>query len=505
MLYRLLKRLPFHTALVIGLCFLGVLLWYTLQLGVVRYFDADELAYLHWAHNVFKGQRPYYDFFSYVPSGFMYVLAPLFFFVKGAEILTVARLFAWMVQVGMVISLIVLYKNWRGSWFGILAALVILFLPLPKDKLIEVRPDNLAILMSFIGLIYQIRFIKFEKSSTAFWAGIWYGVSLIILPKTLPQVAIALGITFLWWSLDWKKRWTGVRNMLCGVFVPIAAFLLFQVVTAKGILELSMLFYSLTKLPFEVNRLGEQFVMQPALFFYPNSTYYGIGGIHAGLIVNHLLWIVGLLVGVCRLLTPFIPNGRKGYLIEVLVAGTFLMYVGIFIQWYPLRHAQYLIPIALFVSLFVADGVEQLWIQAQTRGLYKGVFLALSVVSIVFGWQIFLMVNLPKMAQTNAEDMRVIKESQRMITKESYVLDMVGSTVYFRDPYYVSALPFGQYKPYLSRALPSLRTVLSQTNTQYIYEGRLDRVQTLSFEDQAYIRAQFIRVGNTHFLKAKEL
>lgn len=504
-MYRLWKRLPFNIALVIGVCSLGVLLWYTLQLGVVRYFDADELAYLHWAHNVFKGQRPYYDFFSYVPSGFMYVLAPLFFFVKGAEILTVARLFAWMVQVGIVISLIVLYKHWRGSWFGVLAALVVVFLPLPKDKLIEVRPDNLAILISFIGLICQIRFIKFEKRSAAFWSGIFYGASLVILPKTLPQVAIALGITLLWWSSDWKKRWTRVSNMLVGILVPIAAFLLFQVVTAKSIVELSTLLYSLTRLPFEVNRLGEQFVMQPALFFYPNSTYYGIGGIHAGLIANHLLWIIGLLIGVGRLFTPFIPNGRKGYLIELLVAGTFLVYVGIFIQWYPLRHAQYLIPIALFVSLFVADGVEQLWIQAQTHGWYKGVFGAFSVLSIVFGWHIFLMVNLPKMKQTNAEDMRVIKESQRMIFQESYVLDMVGSTVYFRDPYYVSALPFGQYKPYLSRPLPSLLTALSQTNTPYIYEGRLDRMQTLSLEDQAYIRAQFIRIGDTHFWKAKGL
>ncbi len=494
-----------RVAMFVSLLVLGALLWYTLQLGLVRYFDADELAYLHWAHNVFIGERPYYDFFSYVPSGFMYVLAPLFLFVKGAEILTLARWFAFLVELGMVICLIVIYKNWRGSFFGIVAAIVFLFLPIPQDKLIEVRPDNLAMLIGLMGLISQIRLIEFQKQRSAFWAGLFYGLSLIILPKTLPHVVFAAAITLLWWREDWKNRWVYVREFIVGGITPVVVFVLFQLVTAKSMAELSTLLYSLTKLPFEVNRIAEQFFMQPDLFFYPNSIYYGVGGVHAGLIANHALWLLGLLFGVYRLFTPFVPNGKKGMFTELLLSGSFFIYVATFILWYPMRHAQYLIPIALFVSLYVADGIEQAWKKAKTHTVYKGVFWAFSVVSIVFGWQIYLTVTMPKMAMTNREDMRVIYQSQHMIPKESYVLDFVGSTIYFRDPYYVSALPFGQYPSYLSRPLPTLSRILSHTNTPYIYEGRLDRMQTLSIEDQVYIRMHYIPLEATHFWKAKGL
>lgn len=486
---------------VLGFFCTAVLLWYTLQLGLVRYFDADELAYLHWAHNVFTGSRPYYDFYFYVPSGFLYVLAPLFVFTHGASILTIARVFAFFVQIGIVLTLIILYKQWRGgSWFGLLAAILFLFLPLPKDKFLEVRPDNLAMLLSLIGLLYQVKAIEAEHNKK-WWAisGFFYALSLIILPKTLPQIVVAGVVALVWWGDQWQKKWADIRSFIFGGVIPIGLFFVFQLLTAHGVSEIGLMWYSLTKLPFEVNRIAEQFPMQPDLFFYPNGTYYGGNGMSSGLLVNHLIWIVGLLFGVCRLCTPFIPRGRKGVYAEVLLAGTFFLYVTAFIFWYPLRHAQYLIPIAVFVVLYGADFAEIIWNSVKQNTFYRRVIFGLSCVALLVGFSIFRDSVSQKLLWTNSEDRRVIVGSQSLIPKDAYVFDLIGATIYFKDPYYVSALPYGQHEPYLSFTLPSLPDALEKTKTQYAYEGQLSRINNIPAKDQAYIRAHFTEILPSHF------
>ena len=61
-------------------------LWWHYQLGLIRYFDADELAYLHWAHNVFLGRVPMLDFLMYVPPTFLYLLSLLYIISSGTTI-----------------------------------------------------------------------------------------------------------------------------------------------------------------------------------------------------------------------------------------------------------------------------------------------------------------------------------------------------------------------------------------------------------------------------------
>lgn len=456
---------------------LGFMLFWKLQFGLTRYFDADEFAYLHWAHNVFAGRLPYQDFLLYVPPGFLYFLAPLFFFFERSAILTAGRVFAWVVYVGICIALgFLMPKKYRAYFF--LPGIILSFLPLPADKLLEIRPDNLAVLFGLVGMAFQIKafqqpkeiqsFRKIQDVGLALTSGIMYGVSLLILPKTLPQVAVAT-LVAMWgnWSDQGYRKTVG--RFIGGLSLPLAFFGIWALTLG----DFGTVWYSLTKLPFEVNRLGELYPMRPDLFFYPNEIYYGVKGWSVGILANHAVWLVGLFLGLHRLLSG-----------NFLIAGSLFLYIAAFMYGYELRHAQYLIPIAIFVSLYVADGLvdgeEYLSKVLRLPKVLKKTIPIVLFSAVVWGvGVIFLSVNQPKLAWTNRDDYARLERVLATVPKDSYIFDLTGATIYYRDPYYVSAVPYGEWKQYLSRPLPAFAL---PTGT-YIYKdklGRVDRVVPLA-------------------------
>ncbi len=481
-------------SVLISLAVLLFLLWWKLRLGLTRYFDADELAYLHFAHNIVTGNRPYYDFLSNVPTLFWYVLAPLYFFVKNADILAVSRLIAFAIQIGIAGMLIAIGKTWRNIWVGSLAAAILLFIPLPSDKFLEVRPDNLSLLFALLGIWFHMRLLQRPRDfqGLALKSGLWYGLSLVMLPKTLPIIGTAVLVTFMWWLGEQKSRRRMLLKFFAGLLIPLAGFVGVYLIQARSIHEVEAFVYTFARLPFEVNRVSEQFVLQPDLFFYPNMTYYGSPGWSAGLIGNHGIWFIGLMMMVVRLLTPFLPRGRSGVFGEVLLAGSGVASVVSFILFFTFRHAQYLIPSAIFVALFAADSICSLWNAVPNHRLWRASVGGIGIILIIWLGRIFIEVNTPKLSWTNAEDTRVVSESLRIIPEDSDVFDLVGATIYFKDPYYVCCVPFGQWEPYLSRPLPNLSEALERTQTLYIYQGKLGRVTSLSVGDQEYIASHFV-------------
>ncbi len=155
-----------------------------MQLGQIRYFDADELAYLHWAHNVFDGKLPYRDFLSYVPPLFYAVLSVLFTVVEGVGILSGARFFSLFIFVLLCACLVWLFSRARTATYAVYAAVFLAFLPMPADKLIEVRPDTMAMLVALVAMVLHGIALTGNRR-TSLWAvsGLLYGVSVLILPN----------------------------------------------------------------------------------------------------------------------------------------------------------------------------------------------------------------------------------------------------------------------------------------------------------------------------------
>lgn len=470
-----------------------------LRYGLIRYFDVDEFAYLHWSHNVFVGRLPYRDFLSYLSPGYFYVLAPLYFFIHGVGILSAGRIVAFAAFMMLICITMLIFWRVRKSWMAILAGCILVMLPIPSDKFLEIRPDALLMACALVGMWFLIRALEQSKSNASrmlfYWSGFWYSISLLLLFKAVPMVTIAVLVIVCWWGSGgkavWKERLMLSMYFVAGLCTPCLVFVAWLVVNMPGVSQLDTVFYSLTRLPLEVNRIGELYAIQPYQFFYPNPTFYGADGYTMGFIVNHIVWFIGLCTGCVRVVTPFIPRGKKGAWAEVLIGGSFVLSIVTFIYGYPMRNAQYLIPTAVFVAFYAAD----FWF-AVTQGvsrvpLGKVLCTLVTVVLLIFLVDVNNEVLQPKFRLSNTSDYAVLSRALTHIPKDAYVFDLVGATVYFRDPYYASAIPFGQWIPYMSRALPSVSDALIQTNTVYVFKDKLDRLSTLPKKDVQYIYATY--------------
>lgn len=490
------RHIPLFLALM--LIFATVIfLWWHLQLGLRRYFDADEFAYFHWARQMLTGKRPYIDFLLYVPAGFVFFLMPTFAAATGPTPLLIGRMLQFIVFFGTVGMVSLLFWEVRKSYLALFAGMILAFLPMPFDKLIEVRPDNLATLLVLIGIYLEVRYLKTKKKSVGFLSGIAFGVSLLVLPKTAPNVLVGLAVICLANAKHFKKTLSSLAPYVMGLALPIVLYLLWLM--TLGNLELAL--YSMMQLPFEVNQINKYFIMQPDLFFYPNGLFYGGDGYTRGLVVNHTIWIIALATGTYRLFTPYLTHeNQHGIWTQLLLSAGFIVQVAVFVLLIPLRHTQYLIPIAVFIAWYCADFLYLLWERAKTAWAGSVLYAAALLLVVGLLYNVFIEVNTPKLSWTNQKTLDEIAHLATIIPKGSNVLDLDGSTLYFSDPYYACCFPFGQMGPFMSRPLPSLSQALEKTKTNYIYQGQLKRVSTLLPQDQVYINTHFEALGGDNSL-----
>lgn len=489
------------------------LLYWRYQVGIIRAFDADEFTHLHWAANVARGQRPYIDFFTFFTPGFYWVLAPLFWLVKTPDVFVAARLIAYGIFLEILTATGVLYASLRRTRWALVPVILLAFLPMPYDKYLELRPDNLATLLAMMGVIAEIWAIREKRPVQRWWfiSGLSYGLSLVVLVKTLPFVVmgmlvaiwdsgvIARGVTRLRQGFGgqggviqaireiWEKKehvW-----FIVGLAAPLAVMFLYFLTLG----DLGKVFYSLGKMAFEANTLGRVYIMESHLFFFPNPAFYGgRWGITAPFLVNHLIWVVGLLVGCVRFLTPFLTGDgdKRQVKIEVLVSGIFILSVIGYVNFFPLKHSQYLIPIAVFIVIYASDMLVGLFAWIKRRMGEIGFIGVIGIIGVIIVMQT-IEVNQPKLGFPNGGQLIESQKLHAMLPKDVEVVDLEGRLLFWQDAYDICCLPFGQFTRYLSRPPKPLRDVLEAKKVPYIFQGNTGRMGYLSHEDQWYIRTYY--------------
>ncbi|MCX6791665.1 MAG: hypothetical protein NT149_01345, partial [Candidatus Gottesmanbacteria bacterium] len=132
----------FNILLLAGL--LVYLLWWRGMVSTTRFFDVDEFSYMHWTAQVARGQHMYTDFFSYFTPGFMWVFAPIYWiYGVSVNVFSAARGVSFVIFLGILGSLGYVFGITRGWKWAILPVIILAFLPMPYDKFLEIRPDNL--------------------------------------------------------------------------------------------------------------------------------------------------------------------------------------------------------------------------------------------------------------------------------------------------------------------------------------------------------------------------
>lgn len=463
------------------------LLYWRFQVSSVRFFDVDEFSYMHWVAQVARGERLYTDFFSYFTPGFMWAFAPIFWiYGVSASVFTAGRTVSFVIFLSILGALSYLWGITRGWRWALLPSVILAFLPLPYDKFVEIRPDNLATLFAILGLVGEIWAMRTKKSHWWFISGLSYSASLFVLVKMIPFVVVG-GIVALFSARKDSKKF---GLFLLGFLGPWALF--FGWAGVRG--EFAATWYSLTKLATEIYGSIKNYPMETNLFFYPNAAFYGGSGhsITTALVVNHAIWVLAIVTGVFRLVTPF-RKSRGEWYVELMIALTFFVSIILYSKFFPLKHSQYLIPIAIFVAYYAADGLSAFFEWLALRGGYE----SLAIVLIGLGYLMYGVtreINMPKLAQTNTRQLAVVTSLINTVPLSSRVVDMEGRMVFWKEGYPICCLPFDTFLSYISHPVPPLSVYLARTPADYFYVGDSGRMGTLSEDNLSYIKTHFAPV-----------
>lgn len=447
------------------------LLYWRWQVSAARFFDADEFSYLHWTAQVAQGQRMYVDFFSYFTPGFMWAFAPLFFlFGAGVQVFAAARVLSFVIFLGILGSVGYLFGITRGWKWALLPVIILAFLPMPYDKFLEIRPDNLATLLGILGMIGII-------NKRWFVSGLLYSFSLMTLAKTLPFAAVGSGVALL----------AAEPTFFAGLCAP---WLLFFGGAALGG-HIHEVWYSVTKLPFEVYKSAANAAMEADLFFFPNTSFYGTGPgvVTPGLLANNALWVLGAVFGAYRTVTPF----SKKFLTELLVGLTFFVSVFGYVKFFPLKHSQYLIPIAVFIAYYSADALSQFFDWLEQKGGKESLLIILGGLA----WMLITitqLVNAPKLVWTKDAQMKEVQTLLATVPASAVVVDFEGRMLWWPSGYPVCCLPIDSTLSFVSERPIPLADYLTLHPSSYIFFGDTGRWDTLTPQNQAYIRSTYVPV-----------
>lgn len=477
------------------------------RMGMFRYFDMDELAYLNWTSHTLQGLLPYRDFSFIAGPGILFLLAPVFW-IQSSPLFPLfgGRIVAFCMFFSLAIATSALFYIMRRRWTAIFVVFLLVFLPMPADKFLEIRPDTTAILFVMLGTLFQVLWMQKKDAEKnrllLFLSGASYGLSLLFMQKTFLHVATASVIVFLS-----SRRASRMRTILpyflggCIIGLPL-------VVRGLSLMDADTLWYSLVNAPRELGNMGKAFPIPPLFYFRFIDVYYGISGWNWGFIVNHSLWVVGLTIGGVRFFWSLCQLPKKEVLTEFLISTLFVVQILAFLFVMPFKHAQYLIPVAVFVVFYVSDGIDLCWIEAK-RSLY-------TLIVFLFCVSLFLLlcirghhdVNDIKYTWINAanqSDIGMLETMLRKIPRTEYVFDMVGLSLYYPQPYFASCSPSGQISQYRTRPFPPLIPALEKTDTKYIYQGNELRFYALSLDDQQYIISHFTPVEDGSLLVRNDI
>jgi hypothetical protein len=447
------------------------------------------------------GSMPYRDFLAYTAPGFFWFMEPIVYFFQGFDVFIAGRIMMYLVFVGMAIVLTALFWEMRKSWIAVFIPLLLVFLPLPSDKFIEIRPDTLAMALFIFGLWIQMRYMN-EKKNTIFVSGLLYGASLIVSQKMLFFVGLSV-LGFIGWSrIQVLKRDVFSQHSLVAVgsfFAGGACIGLISFIWFLSLGNIPLIWYSLTTLPFEANKLGALFPVAADFFFFPNDVIYGTGGYNLGYWLNLVLWVFGILVAIFRFVTTIASQDSKTVWQEVIISANFLLSIFLFVYYMPMKHSQYLIPLAVFVVWYCADGLYLVWQenrQTIIRRAGVAIFFGALLCQLVLGYRL---VNEPKLLWRHDQQVE-LETLFQTIPKTEYILDLECVSLYYPNPYYITCMPIGQLAPLMSMKLPTVRERLEATNTRYIYQGRWHRTQELVPDDQSYVAEHFTSIGDGKLL-----
>ena len=200
-------------------------------------------------------------------------------------------------------------------------------------------------------------------------------------------------------------------------------------------------------------------------------------------------------MGVVRLFTPFVtangdpPAGGRVWT-ELLIGGVSVLSIAGYIVFFPLKHSQYLIPIALFVCYYAADALSVVFDWFEKRGgTIAAMILLVGMCAILV--HVAAQVNEPKLVYTNELQRAQTASLQKLIAPKTEVFDLEGRIFWAKNPYYICCVPMGEFMNDLTLKIPAVRDTLEKKKVAYVFQGDSGRMERLPSEDVLYIQMHY--------------
>ncbi|OIO14732.1 hypothetical protein COV53_03455 [Candidatus Gottesmanbacteria bacterium CG11_big_fil_rev_8_21_14_0_20_37_11] len=482
-----------------------IFLYWHFVIGLTRYFDVDEFAYLFWGYNFSIGLKPYTDFFFLLPPLFLFPISWIFqMFGRNVTALIMARALVFLFFLLSALLLYLIAKRTRNHKTALLSVVLFAFLPIPFDKMIEIRPDLLANALSLLGM-YLFLLGEGRKKKFFFLSGLSYALSLGIMPKTFMYLipVMVLAIYNLFNSKNIKELFTYFRFFLAPFFLGALIPVLIILTSAIQSSDLGLAIYSMTKMSSNVSKvLGAKFYMFPTHFFYPNDTYYGEPGYSMSYVGNLIIYVFASIWAVFSFISFLSHKSRDKCLGEFIIGSSFFLNLLAFVKIFPLKHAQYLIPLAPFIAYYFADFIFALWrniekilfniVRNEGRGhlrisIKSAYFLLLFIFLGTAGYRM----NTRKMAWNNTYTLEKVKMILRAVPKNASIFDLTGESTFFKCGYYLCALPYGQFDEALGIHIPDIANEFKKRDTKFVHVGSASRLYTIPPMQASYIQDNF--------------
>lgn len=343
------------------IAFLTVILGIPLLLSVIasgyRYqFDSDELHHAHLTYLYLTGYQPYRDIYNsvYTPI-FELILLPLFRFygftfaaIYASRALMIA-LFVLRIAISFLLAATVF-----GRGVALLFVLLFLLDPFVIFSSMQIRPDNLMVLLWTFGLLIFTRGLFSMKKLPFFLSGVVIGFAGLTLLKIVPSIIVFVVLLTMFAYI--KKLWSQCMLLVLGIFMATAAFFSYFLlagdigeVIKQLILEVHTA-YSVFRIPVPLGN-----------FYLPNNIY--IFGFPGQPLTWVYVWVLPLLAAAGAyqsIITVLTRHGesKKDLIVFVLIASGVTQWALLFFS--PVVFIQHYLPVSWLFSLFAAVAMTRL-------------------------------------------------------------------------------------------------------------------------------------------------
>lgn len=363
MVQMLVRTVLFSIAFGLGL----ILLWSIITSGMSYMYDGDEVYHAQLTYLYANGYRPFTSVYVVYSPLYNALLIPVFRATGFTfEALRVTRIIMVILFIVRLLLSYILAKKLFGKITAILFIILLLLDPFTVFSSMQIRPDNLMIVVFTLGLVVLV------LARSKWWtiaAGVLVALAFLINVKIFPSLMLLI-LIYIYNSLATKK-WRQLRLLTVGCCISFTLFSLYFILTNSfGPMVQQMIiepqkFLATTVYP---TRLG--------FFFAPDNIYiYGLPGKPLTWIYAWVLPFIGFGGALLQAKEKFSPI--RIYLTLTLVAQWLLLFTlqTAFIQYYT--------PVNWLFALFGAYAIVSFMKAFKTRRLLYTLSLIAITIAIL--------------------------------------------------------------------------------------------------------------------------